>query len=123
MRQAGSRSNAPTSGGKFMAREQLVVQLPVTESTDFNMLLYVEETLFRSFPRNDIAEVERHDFSDGRFNLFISPRGPHAPVIERILAALKLRGVDGTALIAARLESNGPYTVVWPEHHDSAFTL
>lgn len=106
-----------------MAREQLVVQLPVTESTDFNMLLYVEETLFRSFPRNDIAEVERHEFSDGRFNLFIFPRGPRAPVIERILAALKLRGVDGTALIAVRPEDHAPYTVVWPQHHDSDFTL
>ena len=106
-----------------MSRDQLVVQLPVTEATDFDMLLFVEETLFRGFPRNDIAEVERHDFSDGRFNLFILPKGPRAPVIERILAALKLRGVDGTALIAARLESYGPYTVVWPEQHDSDFTL
>ena len=106
-----------------MPREQIVVQLPVTESTDFNMLLYVEETLFRSFPRNDLAEVERHEFSDGRFNLFIIPRGPRAPVIERILAALKLRGVDSTALIAARPEDHGPYTVVWPEHHGSNFTL
>ena len=40
-----------------MPRDQLVVQLAVTESTDFSLLLYVEETLFRSFPRNDIAEV------------------------------------------------------------------
>lgn len=106
-----------------MARDQLVVQLPVSETTDFNMLLYVEETLFRSFPRNDIAEVERHEFSDGRFNLFIVPKGPRAPVIERILAALKLRGVDHAALIAGRLADNGPYTVIWPEHHGSAFAL
>ena len=44
-----------------MSRDQLVVQLPVTETTDFDMLLYVEETLFRSFPRSDIAEVDRHE--------------------------------------------------------------
>ena len=106
-----------------MSRDQLVVQLPVTEATDFDMLLFVEETLFRGFPRNDIAEVERHDFSDGRFNLFIFPKGPRAPVIERIVAALKLRGVDSAALIAGRLEEQGPYTVIWPEHHKSAFTL
>ena len=106
-----------------MARDQLVVQLAVTESTDFSLLLYVEETLFRSFPRNDIAEVERHEFSDGRFNLFIFPTGPRAVVIERIVTALRLRGVDQTALIAGRPDDNGPYTVVWPEHQDSVFTL
>ncbi len=106
-----------------MSRDQLVVQLPVTEATDFDMLLFVEETLFRGFPRNDIAEVERHDFSDGRFNLFIFPKGPRAPVIERIVAALKLRGVDSAALIAGRLEEQGPYTVIWPEHHKSGFKL
>ncbi len=106
-----------------MSRDQLVVQLPVAEATDFDMLLYFEETLFRSFPRNDIAEVERHDFSDGRFNLFIFPKGPRAPVIERIVAALKLRGVDRAALIAGRLEEQGPCTVIWPEHHKGGFTL
>lgn len=105
-----------------MSRDQLVVQLPVKETTDFDMLLYVEETLFRSFPRNDIAEVERHEFSDGRFNLFIFPKGPRAPVIERILAALKLRGMESGALIAARNSDSDAYTVVWPEHHNSDFT-
>jgi len=106
-----------------MSRDQLVVQLPVTQTSDFDMLLYVEETLLRSFPRNDIAEVERHEFSDGRFNVFIFPKGPRQPVIERILAALKLRGVEGMALIAGRLTEHDTYTVVWPEHHGAGFTL
>ena len=106
-----------------MSRDQLVVQLSVTETTDFDMLLYTEETLFRSFPRSDIAEVDRHEFSDGRFNIFVFPKGAREPVIERIVAALRLRGMEGKALIAGRLADHDAYTVVWPEHHGAAFTL
>lgn len=100
-----------------MAQNQIIIQIPVTESTDFDVLLHIEETLFKAFPKSDVAVVEGHEFGDGRFNIFIDPKSAQEPVIERAKAALALRGVLGEALIATRAAPGERLVVVWPVGH------
>jgi hypothetical protein len=106
-----------------MSRNQLIVQLPVSESTDFDALLHVEETLIQAFSQNKFADVDGHDFGQGRFNIFIYPKATWGPVLERVYAFLKLRGVLNEALVVKRLKSSEKYVVVWPEHFNGTFSL
>ncbi len=106
-----------------MTKNQLIVQLPVNESTDFDALIHVEETLIQAFSQNNLAEVDGHDIGEGKFNIFIFPKGSWGPVIERVHAFLKLRGVLNKALIVKRLRSSERYVVVWPDKYNGEFKL
>jgi hypothetical protein len=106
-----------------MTKNQLIVQLPVTESSDFDALINVEETLIQAFSQNNLAEVDGHDIGEGKFNIFIFPNGSWGPVIERVQAFLKLRGVLNEALIVKRLKSSERYVVVWPDKYSGEFKL
>ncbi len=106
-----------------MSKNQLIVQLPLSDSTNFDSLIHVEETLIQAFSQNNLAEVDGHDFGEGKFNIFIFPKGAWGPVIERVQAFLKLRGVLGSALIVKRLKSSERYVVVWPENFSGSFSL
>lgn len=106
-----------------MSRNQLIVQFPVTGSSEFAALMHIEETLIQAFSQNNFAEVDGHDLGEGKFNIFIFPKSSWGPVIERVQAFLKLRGVLDNALIVKRLKSSGRYVVVWPENHRGAFHL
>lgn len=106
-----------------MSRNQLIVQLPITESTSLDSLLHVEETLVQAFSQNSFAEVDGHDIGDGRFNIYIYPTDTWGPVIERVYAFLKLRGVLKTALVVKRLKRSEKHVVVWPEQFKGTFEL
>lgn len=89
-----------------MSRNQLIVQLQISEGTDFDALIHVEETLIQAFEQNKCAVVDGHDIGQDRFNIFLIPVSSWAPVIERVKAFLKLRGVLREALIVKRLKSS-----------------
>ena len=106
-----------------MAETQVIVQLPFTGAGDYDRLLAVEESLIQAFAqRNPFAEIDGHDVGQGRFNIFIKPLGSWGPVLERVEAVLKLRGVLREALVVKRLKSE-KYVVVWPKEHPGAFEL
>ena len=106
-----------------MAETQLIVQFRYAGAGDYDRLLAVEESFIQAFAqRNPFAEVDGHDSGQGRFNIFIRPLGSWGPVLERVEAVLKLRGVLKEALIAKRLKSE-KYVVVWPKEHAGVFEL
>ena len=107
-----------------MMRDQVIVQLPVAETTSFDSLLAVEESLIQAFAqRNPFAEVDGHDIGQARFNIFINPTGSWGPVLARVHASLKLRGALKTAKVAKRLKKSGRFVVVWPEQFNGSFEL
>ncbi len=106
-----------------MSKNQLVVQLPVADASDCDALIHVEETLIQAFSQNNLAEVDGHDIGEGKFNIFIFPKGAWGPVIERVRAFLKLRGVLNKAVIVKRIKSSERYVVVWPEKFSGEFRL
>ena len=109
---------------KPTSRDQVIVQLPVADTTSFDDLLAIEESLIRAFAqRNPFAEVDGHDIGQGRFNIFINPTGSWAPVLERVHASLKLRGALKTAKVVKRMKKSGKYVVVWPEQFVGSFEL
>lgn len=105
-----------------MGKNQLIVQLPMTAAADFDALIGIEDTLIQAFEQNRCAVVDGHDAGQGRFNIFLFPAGAWAPVIDRVKAFLKLRGVLSQAVIAKRLKSER-YVVVWPENYLGSFEL
>jgi hypothetical protein len=106
-----------------MATPQLIVQLPYYGPEDYDRLIQLEESLIQAFAqRNPFAEVDGHDLGEGRFNIFVTPRNGWGPVLERVEAYLKLRGVLNEALIVKRLKSE-KYVVVWPKDYDGAFEV
>src|SRR5262245_23254635 len=105
-----------------MSMKQLIVQFACTQISDYDRFMQVEETLIQAFSQNDYAEVDGHDVGQGRFNIYILPKGAWGPVIERVEAFLKLRGVLNEALIVKQLESE-KYIVVWPKDFDGNFEV
>jgi hypothetical protein len=106
-----------------MADTQLIIQLPFAGSEDFDRLMQIEESLINAFAQhNPFAEVDGHDVGEGRFNIFLKPKGTWGPAIERAEAVLKLRGVLKEAVVAKRLKSE-KYVVVWPKDYDGTFKL
>ena len=106
-----------------MAAPRLVVQLPVSESTDFDSLIDIENALTLSFLKDRAATVDGHQLGLGKFNIFIVPRAAPEPVVDRVKSALAQDGMLDRALIAKQASANEPYSVVWPENYKVAFAL
>ncbi|HEV2597814.1 hypothetical protein [Sphingopyxis sp.] len=101
-------------------RKVLIVQFDVREGDTLEWFHHIEDTLFQAFSQNRFAEVDGHDYGQGKFNIFIYPKGAWAPVLERVHAFLKLRKVHDRTVIAKGLES-GRWQVVWPENYSTTF--
>jgi hypothetical protein len=110
--------NAPSGTG-----DQLVVQLPLSEATDFDSLISIENGLIELFRENRGAEVDGHDIGPRRFNIFIVPDESWAPALGRIRACLEFRGMLEGVLIARRPRGEEHYEVVWPADYGSTFEL
>jgi hypothetical protein len=123
--QAQSVARAPHSSAlrARTASRQLVDQLPLTEAAGVDSLIRVEETLVQAFAQNEYAVVDGHDMAENKFNIYILPKGAWGPVVDRVIAFLKLRGVLGSAVIAKRLKRNGPYKIIWPVKSGGTFQL
>jgi hypothetical protein len=100
--------------------EQLVVQLRVSESTDFDSLISVENGIIQMFERDHGAVVDGHDIGKGRFNIFIHPNGSWAPIVGRVRAFLEFQGVHD-AVVARRPNATEQYEVVWPTDYQGTF--
>jgi hypothetical protein len=103
--------------------ERLVVQLPVSESTDFDFLIGVEDGIVQLFEKDRSALVDGHDIGQGRFNIFITPSGSWAPALGRIRAFLEFRGDLENAVVARRPGATERYEVVWPGDYRGTFEL
>lgn len=105
-----------------MARNTLIIQLS-TDEVGIDELHSIEDTLIQAFSQNNLAIVDGHDFGSGECNIFIYPKGPWEPVIERVFAFLKLRRALHKAVIAKRFKVTERYQVVWPESYGGHFSV
>jgi hypothetical protein len=102
---------------------KLVVQLPMSEDTDFDQLIHVEEALLKALLKGRLAVVDGHDMGEDRFNIFIRLEENWIPVIARVSEALDALGVLPEVLIAKVRGSSGRYEVVHPADYSGTFTL
>ena len=103
-------------------KNMLVIQFLIEDGDSFDGFLAIEDTLFQAFSQNRHAVVDGHDYGQGKFNIFIFPRGAWGPVLERVEAFLKLKGWWNRATVAKRLKSER-YQVVWPKDFTGEFEL
>lgn len=107
-----------------MTRNQVIVQFPFTEQSSLDSFLELEEAFINLFAqRNPYAEVDGHDVGQGKFNIFIVPKGSWGPVLERVHGLLKLRGLLSTAMVAKQLKGSGKFVVAWPADYSGEFAL
>jgi hypothetical protein len=95
---------------------QLLVQVPVSESTDFDSLIAIENGLGEILAKQGGVRVHGHDFGQGKFNIRIVSEEPWQSIVGAIRAFLEFRGVaDG--VIATRADDAEDYRVLWPTGH------
>jgi hypothetical protein len=102
---------------------QVVVQLPVSEATDFDSLVQIENGLIEILAKHRGARVDGHEIGRGRFNVFIVSDEPWPSVFGRIQAFLEFQEVLEDAVIATRAAEGEEYQVLWPSDHGRAFEL
>ena len=103
-----------------MPDERLVVRLSLSESTDFDELLDVENTLTLAFLKDRAAMVDGHALKGKALDIFIAPRGDADAVVDRVKASLAASGVLDEAIIARRASGAG-WSVVWPGGYNGKF--
>jgi hypothetical protein len=107
-----------------MTRNQVIVQFPFTEQSSLDSFLELEEAFIKLFAqRSPYAEVDGHDVGQGKFNIFIVPKGSWGPVLERVHGLLKLRGLLDTSMVAKQLKGSGKFVVAWPADFSGEFGL
>lgn len=104
-----------------MSDERLVVQLTLSESTDFDELLDIENQLTLAFLRDRAALVDGHAMAGKAFSIFVVPRAAPDSVVDRIKAALAESGLLEEALIARRASAAEAWSVVWPAGYTGRF--
>jgi len=102
--------------------ERLIVQLPVSETTDFDSLVDLEDGLIQLFVGNPGVEVNGHEIGQGRFNIFISSSEPWAPIVGRIRAFLEFHELERPLIVLD--PGNGEGYEIWlPTDYRGAFEL
>jgi len=98
---------------------QLVLQFPITDTTDFDELIDLEGRLILILGGTHI--VDGHDFGSGEMNIFIhtnTPQGAFDLCEPVVSPALK-----PTLKAAYRKFSEDEYHWVYPQHSDSEFKI
>jgi hypothetical protein len=104
-------------------KNQLVVQLPLSESMDFDALIGIEDGLIDLFKGNGQVAVDGHDIGQGQFNVFVRSDEPWPAILGRIRAFLDFHGVLEDAVIATRPLDGETYQVLWPSDYGHPFEL
>jgi hypothetical protein len=87
------------------AAEHLVVQIPMSEATDFDSLIGIENGLIQFLKEHGLGEVEGHDVGEGKFNIVIAAAQPWPVVLGRVRAFLDFEGAIDGVLIARRADN------------------
>jgi hypothetical protein len=99
---------------------QLVLQLPGTTQSDFDLLIELEESLVEIMESAGHA-VDGHDFGSGTMNIFIDTNDPAAAFL---LAKRAVNPADHPLLKAAyRSFEEDDYHLIWPENSTEEFDL
>ena len=98
---------------------QLVLQLPVSEKTDFDQLLDLEGRL--EIGLDSDHDVDGHDFGAGEMNIFINTASPKAAFAEirRLVDLEEFSGIQ----VAYRVAKTNEFTRLWPEGSNAPFSV
>jgi hypothetical protein len=102
---------------------KLIVQLSMSEDTDFDQLIQIEETLIQALLKGRLASVDGHDIGEDRFKIFIHLADNWEPVLSRVTAVLGGLGVLADAVIAKFYGDTEKYEVVYPVSFSGTFAL
>src|SRR6476469_7499562 len=104
-----------------MPKYQLVLQWPNTDPTDFDHLIYLENTLETRLSRR-LGRVDGHDIGSGEMNIFIFTDKPAKTFAECRSLIRSSRLVTGLSA-AYRPVDGEEYTRLWPEAAAAPFSI
>jgi len=108
-----------------MIKNRVIVQFKLSDPSDLDRLFQIEDTLYQAFLQNDFATVDGHDIGlqSGTFNIYIYPKRAWGPVLERVVAFLKLRGALADAVVVKSHGKSGRDEIVHPVGFKGPFRL
>jgi hypothetical protein len=95
----------------------------MSEDTDFDQLIHIEETLIKALLKGRLASVDSHDMGEDRFNIFIHLADNWEPVLSRVTEVLGGLGVLADAVIAKFYGDTKKYEVVHPVSFTGTFAV
>ena len=96
-----------------------MLQLPIGEKTDFDLLLDLESRL--EIGLRDSHKVDGHDFGSGEMNIFIHTSNPKEAFSEicRLIEFVDFPEIQ----VAYRGIDQDEYTCLWPEGSSGSFSV
>jgi hypothetical protein len=102
---------------------KIIVQFALSDDTDFDDLIHIEDTLILELVADRSAGVDGHDIGEGRFNIYIHLQGGWEPALGRVLEALKGLNRLGDSAVAKLNGETDAFEVVWPKGYVGKFAL
>jgi len=103
--------------------DKIIVQFALSDDTDFDDLIHIEDTLTLKLMPDRSARVDGHDIGERRFNIYIHPQRDWEPALRHVIEALKgLDRLEGTVVAKLRGETD-TFEVVWPKGYVGRFAL
>lgn len=102
---------------------KVIVQLTVSEETDFDGLIHVEDALIQAFLKDRVAEVDGHDIGSDRFNIYIHLSNDWEPTLARVIETLGQLDVLAKVVVAKFHGDTETYEVVHPDPYSRVFAL
>jgi hypothetical protein len=92
---------------------QLVLQFAVTENSELDELVALEEVLIQNLPPT--CEVDGHDFGSGEFNIFVFTDWPRE-IFDAARQLIMKSAFQKQLRAAYREHGKDDYVILWPEH-------
>jgi hypothetical protein len=102
---------------------KIIVQFALSDNTDFDGLIEIEDALTLALLQDRDAKVDGHDLGEGRFNIYIHLQGDWEPTLGRVTEALKGQNRLEDAVVAKRHGESNAFEVVLPRGYVGGFAL
>ena len=102
---------------------KIIVQLKIDESTDFDSLIHVEDSLIQSFVDDPQVDVDGHDIGQYKFNIHIHLGDNWDAAIEKVTETLDGLGLLLRVVVAKYDGASNQYEIVRPDTYIGDFAL
>jgi hypothetical protein len=102
---------------------KIIVQFALSDDTDFDDLIHIEDALILELLPDRSAEVDGHDIGEGRFNIYIHLQRGWQPALGHVIEALKRLNRLEDSVVAKLYGETNAFEVVWPEGYVGRFAL
>jgi hypothetical protein len=102
---------------------KIIVQFALSDATDFDDLIHIEDALTLKLLPDRSAVVGGHDIGEGCFNIYIHLQRGWEPALGHVMEALKELDRLKDTVVAKLGGETDALEVVWPKGYVGKFAL